>query len=109
MTERCDHAWKERAKSDFDWMRCPWHSEPLPCFGVIVKELTVSKDAGKPLNGRIHEWGDFCYRYEKEYSQGPSGKSRAVMVTSQGREERGRLRGLSLGNRGKGTEGKGHR
>lgn len=69
-----------------------------------LNELTVSNGAGKPLNGRIHEWGDFCYRYEKEYSQRPSGKSRAVMVTFQGREETDRLaRAMFLGNRGKGT------
>lgn len=68
-----------------------------------LNELTVSNGAGKPLNGRIHEWGDFCYRYEKEYSQRP-GKSRAVTVTFQGREETDRLaRAMSLGNRGKGT------
>lgn len=80
-----------KEQNQTDWMRCPSHSEPLSYFGVIIRELIVNKGAGKPLNGRIHEWGDFCYRYEKEYSQRPSGKSRAVMVTSQGREERGRL------------------
>lgn len=92
-----------KEQNQTDWMRCPWHSEPLSYFGVIIRELIVNKGAGKPLNGRIHEWGDFCYRYEKEYSQRPSGKSRAVMVTSQAERRGADWRGLSLGNRGKGT------